>query len=112
MMSDAVAMGLIPADSARPLRCQGEVVHVTVDGHDEPATALTTTLVAEDLDFDDASAVLDPAVWPQYCPIWCGMKPADPGQDGSKRYVETISIDCPKQVLTTCLGFKTVTTPR
>ncbi len=111
MMRDAVAMGLIPLDSARPLRCQSEVVQVTVAGHTEPATALTTTLIAEDLDFDDASAVLDPAIWPQCCPIWCGMKPANPGQDGSRRYVETISIDCPKQVLTTCLGFKTVTSP-
>jgi hypothetical protein len=39
------------------------------------------------------------------------MSPANPGPDGSHRYVETISVDCPLQVLTTCLGFKTVTTP-
>jgi hypothetical protein len=111
MMNDAVAMGLIPYDSARPLRCQSDVVQVTVAGHVQPATALTTTLVADDLTFADASAVLDPAIWPRCCSIWCGMTPANPGPDGSQRFVETISIDCPKQVLTTCLGFKTVTTP-
>ncbi len=111
MMRAAVADNLIAPDAAQPLRCQGEIVEVNVGDHDHPASAITTSMIATDLTFADASAVLDPTEWPQCCPIWCGMKPSPPDPDGSTCYEETIGLACPQTVLTTCLRFTTQATP-
>lgn len=112
MMSQAVADQLIAADSAAPLRCQGEVVQVTVAGHSRPATAITTSLTADDVTFADATAVLDPSEWPHCCPAWCSMTRGTDGPNHLARYEEVIGLACPTPILKTCLSFRNIATPK
>jgi hypothetical protein len=111
MLHVALADGLIEPEAVQPLRCRGSVVGVDVAGMPHEATAVTTQLIDTHLDFDEATAFLDPGEWPKCCPAWCAMKRASDNGDGTERYEEQIGIACPNVLLTTCLGFRRVSTP-
>jgi hypothetical protein len=110
MLDDALEAGLISASAVQPLRCRGKVVNINVGvaGAPHAATAVTTRLVDRNMSFAEATAFLDPGEWPHCCPAWCGMKRAADNGDGTERYQELIGIACPDVLLTTCLGFRRV----
>jgi hypothetical protein len=110
MLDDALERGLIAPSAVQPLRCRGKVVDIDVGltGAPHAATAITTRLVDTNMSFAEATAFLDPAEWPNCCPAWCDMKRAADIGDGTERYQELIGIACPDVLLTTCLGFRRV----
>jgi hypothetical protein len=58
-----------------------------------PATALETSFVTPDLSFEQACRVLNPENWTR-SPFWCGMRPVPTTSTTSRRYHETVSLDC------------------
>jgi hypothetical protein len=112
MLGEALEHGWISASAVQPLRCRGKVVDINVGLANAPhaATAVTTVLEESNMTFAAATAFLDPGEWPHCCPAWCDMQRAADNGDGTMRYQELIGIACPDVLLTTCLGFRRVST--